>query len=550
MRLLSSLALLAPSVMLAGSDQPACDIPSSAAADATRLRSDIVYRTIGRDTLRLDLAQPNGGGPRPLVVIVHGGGWRAGNKSERLAPIVRRLAAAGYAVASVDYRLTAGENNRFPAALEDVWCAVAFLRARGRELGIDAGRIVIAGESAGGQLATMTALAPDVAGRTCPDAGLTASIRGAIGMYGIYDFLALDDQPRAADAVAGNLGRAPAEDSALARRASPIRYVSNRTPPMLFAHGTADRSVSLDQSQRMRDAIRAVGAESELVPVHGYDHGFPMVSDEPALRASSCAVLGFLKRHLDAPAPQASETFRVIARDYALAMPASTPAGLRRVRLVNAGAEPHYFGLMKVDSGKTVADFLTWRASRTRRPAWLTAVGGAAPVESGDSVDLVLPLAAGRYIAFCSYPSPDGTPHLMKGMVGEFVVESRSLAVAEPRADADVHLVKYAFTPPLTLDAGRRTLRVDNPSDEIHQMLIIRLPDGVRPEQEVAWFRGGSRGPRPGNPTGGVLQLPPRERVWLTMTLSPGRYLLLCTVADPSGRPHHELGMTSTIAVR
>jgi acetyl esterase/lipase len=290
--------LIAPTLPSQEPRSTECVLPTAAAADAVQLRSDIVYRVTGSDTLRLDLAQPTGRGSRPLVVIVHGGGWRAGSKSERLAPVVRRVAAAGFTVASVDYRLTNGEVNRFPTALEDVWCAVAFLRSRAREYGFDGTRIAIAGESAGGQLSTLTALAPAIAGRACADDGLVGSVRGLVGMYGIYDFLALDGQPRAADAVVGYLGAQPSQDSALARRASPVQHVSSRTAPVLLIHGTADRSVSVDQSRRLRDAVRRAGVDAELIEVPGQDHGFEMVSESPALRVSSCAVLGFLIRHL------------------------------------------------------------------------------------------------------------------------------------------------------------------------------------------------------------------------------------------------------------
>ena len=521
-----------------------CAIPTAREAESVRYQSDIVYRVIGRDTLRLDLVLPANGTPRGLLLITHGGGWRAGDKSERLAPSVRRIAAAGYAVASINYRLTAGATNRFPAALEDAGCAVAWLRRNQAVLGIDASRIVLVGESAGTQLAAMVALAPDVAGRACPDASLAQSIRGVIGMYGILDFLALADQPRALDAVTAHLGVAPSADTMLAKRASPIHHVAARPPEMLFVHGTADRSVSPDQSHRMARAVEAAGGRARVVLVPGQDHGFPMVSDDAALRESSCAILEFLAKHL-APEPN---PVRVVATDYRLALPTAVEPGLRRIRLVNRGSEPHYLGLMRTDSGKTSRDYVAWRQSRTPRPAWLTPAGGIAPVQPGDSADLVLDLPAGQYVVFCTYPSSDGTSHLMKGMVGDLVVRGTDVR-DEPVADAEVRLADFNFTVSAPLSAGRRTLSVRNESASLHQLLIVRLPDGVTEDQELAWFRGGSLGERPGIPTGGVLQLPAGQRVWASIALRPGRYMLLCTVVDREGRPHHALGMRATIAV-
>ena len=520
----------------------ACSIPTDAAADAVRYHADIPYRVVGTDTLELDLAMPVGGGPRPLIVIVHGGGWRAGDKAERLGPSIRRLAASGYAVASVNYRLTAGTANRFPAALEDVWCAVSFLRAKSATLHIDASRIVLAGESAGSQLAAMTALAPAIAARGCADENVTAAVRGFVGMYGIYDFLSLDGQPRAADAVTSHLGLTPPSDSALARKASPFHNLAATGPAMLLVHGTADRSVSPDQSAAMVQAAKRLGVEAELVLVPGMDHGFPMVAPDSVLRESSCALLRFLQRELPA---EDNEPVRVVATDYRLTFPGEVSSGVRRLRLVNRGSEPHYAGIMRVDSGKTSRDFLAWRGTRDPRPGWLTPIGGIAPVQPGDSTDLVMPLEPGSYVVFCTYPSPDGTSHLMKGMVADMRVQPSGSVRFEPLADAEVTLKENAVSAPAALTAGDRTLRVRNDGALLHQMLVIALPPGVTAAQEIAWFQNGSRGARPGIPSGGVLQLPAGETVFTTVSLRPGRYLLLCTVAG-----HHLVGMSAIVEVR
>ena len=522
----------------------ACTVPTDVAANAVRYQSDIPYRVIGGDTLRLDLATPSDGAPRPLVVIAHGGGWRAGDKAERLGPSIRRLAAAGYAVASVNYRLTVGSANRFPAPIEDLWCAVSFLRSRSAALGLNASRIVVAGESAGSQIAAMVAFAPDIAGRGCPDDALRFSITGFAGFYGIYDFLSLDGQPRAAEAVSGHLGLTPSADSALARQASPLHHVSGANVAVLLVHGTADRSVFPSQSRSMLAAAMNAGLRAKLVIVPDMDHGFPMISPDSVLNESSCALLEFLQQQQKPPAEEA-EAVRVVATDYRLTLPNVVSAGLRRVRLVNNGTEPHYAGIMRVDSGRTSRDFAAWRATRNPRPAWLTPIGGIAPVQPTDSTDLVLPLEAGAYVVFCTYPSPDGTSHLMKGMVADLVVHPSKEVHAEPVADAEVLLKDNTISAPTSLAAGMTTLRVRNDDVQLHQLLVIGLPSGVTAEQEIAWFQGGSRGKRPGIPSGGVLQLPAGERVSTTLSLRPGRYLLLCTVMG-----HHLAGMFATIEVR
>ena len=254
-----------------------------------------------------------------------------------------------------------------------------------------------------------------------------------------------------------------------------------------------------------------------------------------------------------ASAPAQQPTLRVVARDYALSLAPSAAAGDTRVRLVNRGTEPHYFGIVRADSGKGAQDYLAWRAARGPRPGWLTSVGGIAPVMPGDSADLVLPLAAGRYVVFCSYPSPDGTSHVAKGMVGDLVVEGAPAAAPSPRAELTVRLADYSFAPSggaAAVRAGRRAIRVVNEGTQLHQMLVVRMPPGATAERETAWFRGGGRGPRPGVPTGGVLQIPPGDTATAIVRLRPGRYLLLCTVADAAGTPHYRHGMVREIRVR
>ena len=525
-----------------------------------RTQSDLVYRVVGKDSLRLDLVKPVSGPPRPLVVVVHGGGWRAGDKSERLAPVIRRLAAANFAVASVDYRLTQNGTNLFPAALEDVSCAVAFLRARSAALGVDARRLALIGESAGGQLAALAELAPQLAPKGCATASDADAIVAVVGMYGIYDFLNLENQPRASDAVRGYIGGEPSENSAIARRASPVTHASSRSAPALFIHGSADRSVFPDQSRRMRDALSAAGVEATFIEVSGQDHGFPFISDDAALRESSCALLAFLNRHLGGTAPAGAADVgakehealevRIIGRDFRFEMPARLSAGRNRLTLVNLGAEPHYAGVMRLDSGKTVSDFAEWRNARAARPAWLTSVGGVAPIQPGDSAAVELNLPAGRYVVFCSYPSPDGVSHLAKGMFKEIVVESRQGNRGGTALPDSVSLRDFSFTVTAPIVSGTQTLRVVNRGSRLHQLLVVQLPDSVTAEQEMAWFERGSRGTRPGLPSGGVLQLPPGESVLATLHLKPGRYLLLCSVREPDGRSHHSLGMRTLLDVR
>lgn len=233
--------------------------------------------------LELDLYTPDGATP-PVIVFVHGGGFRLGTRAV-FCPTWRdwrpdpfnRLVAAGFAVASVDYRLS-GEAV-FPAQLDDVHAAVRWLRTRAGELDVDPDRIVAWGESAGGHLAALLGLTGD--GSPTGDGNPSGAVVGVVDWYGPADLTTMAAQARP-DAVA----RADAPDSResqligvpltaapeLARRASPVSYVHPAAPPFHIAHGDADRFVPAAQSRQLAEALRAAGVTVEFTEVPGADH--------------------------------------------------------------------------------------------------------------------------------------------------------------------------------------------------------------------------------------------------------------------------------------
>jgi acetyl esterase/lipase len=204
---------------------------------------------------------------RPLLVYVHGGGWRVSHRSR--APretrawrhgFFARLVDAGFVVAAHDYRLS-GEAP-FPAQLDDTREALRWLRAHAADLGVDATRTYLWGASAGGNLAALAALAPDA-----PPLG------GVVCWYPITDLLALDheaDDTFEAHLLGGPIGR----HHDLAREASPVSHVHRGAPPFLLQHGDRDAWVPHDQSVRLAEALRAAGVPVELETVAGADHFF------------------------------------------------------------------------------------------------------------------------------------------------------------------------------------------------------------------------------------------------------------------------------------
>ncbi|MGH8613250.1 MAG: alpha/beta hydrolase fold domain-containing protein, partial [Gammaproteobacteria bacterium] len=143
------------------------------------LRKDVVYRQVDGEALKLDLVQPpKDGGPFPLVIWIHGGAWRIGDRKDNHEGM-RDLAKLGYASASVQYRFA--PKYKFPAQLDDVRAALAFLRAHAKEYNIDPARIGVCGGSAGGQLALLLGLA-----HTNGD-GQTNAVRAVVNFYGPTD---------------------------------------------------------------------------------------------------------------------------------------------------------------------------------------------------------------------------------------------------------------------------------------------------------------------------------------------------------------------------
>jgi acetyl esterase/lipase len=203
---------------------------------------------------------------RPGVLLVHGGGWRSLGRDVNAADAMR-LAELGYVAINIDYRLV--PSGTYPAAVADVLCALAFSRAHAAEWGLDPGRLAAWGYSAGGHLVSLAGVAtaepahqPDCA--SGPAAAPAAVIAGA----GPQDLATLPQVTAVTEFVGGTLAEVP-DRYALA---SPLHHVAAGAPPFLFVHGDADWFVSIDQAERMRTALRAVGTSAELVRVPGGGH--------------------------------------------------------------------------------------------------------------------------------------------------------------------------------------------------------------------------------------------------------------------------------------
>ena len=227
------------------------------------IQRDLVYKRVNSAVLTLDLYCPEKvSGPLPVIVWIHGGGWRRGGKKQ--CPAIG-MVHDGYAVASIDYRLTS--TAPFPAQIEDCKAAVRWLRANAAKYNLDADRVGVWGVSAGGHLAALLGTSggvPELEG-SGDNMQYSSRVQAVCDVAGPADLPALTNLgPKRMFAIEGLLGGPLEKDKAKAIAASPIHYVSKDDPPFLIVHGEADRVVPVEQSQRLYEELRTAGVNATL----------------------------------------------------------------------------------------------------------------------------------------------------------------------------------------------------------------------------------------------------------------------------------------------
>lgn len=279
--------VLLPMSGCAAQPVPVAEEDESATADlgAFEAHRGLVYAERDTGPQRLDLFLPEPGPQRsPLVVYVHGGGWDAGfryldgARAEAGATdsrVAERLVRSGYAVATVDYRLSSIAQS--PAQVEDVADAVRWLQQRADEWHLDPNRVGLWGSSAGGMLVSQLGA---VAGDPLQPGGGLEGLRAVVNWFGPTDLSAEAEveNPDVGDyarrVVTQFLGCEPVECPDVADAASPIGNLSGDEPPFLVQHGVDDSIVPLEQSLDFADELRALGVPVQVHPYEGVEHGF------------------------------------------------------------------------------------------------------------------------------------------------------------------------------------------------------------------------------------------------------------------------------------
>jgi acetyl esterase len=249
--------------------------------DRRGLWKDITYSRPGGLPVRMDAFIPQGKGPFPAVIIMHGGGWEAGDKVTYVSPVFEPLARAGFVWFSIDYQLT--PYVRIPGQLSDLRAAIRFVRGHASWFHVDPRRIAILGESASGQLVAQVVSEP------CPG----CEVQAVVSFYGVYDFvpwIAQQDSKSSLDRLFGTW------TIQKLKRYSPIDHASRSLPPFLLIQGTGDELYN--GTIRYADRLKQVGAQYRLVLLNGAPHGMENWEGHPEWMFYKCDLIQWLRTTL------------------------------------------------------------------------------------------------------------------------------------------------------------------------------------------------------------------------------------------------------------
>lgn len=255
------------------------------------------------------------------------------------------------------------------------------------------------------------------------------------------------------------------------------------------------------------------------------------------------------------PAPAAAATPNMVsftAKEYSFEGPDSIPAGLTMIHLTDAGKELHHVQLIKLDQGKTFADFQAGAKAMASGPppAWVIPYGGVNPPAPGSTTEAMLVLEPGNYAVVCFVEGADHVPHMMKGMARSLVVTpSPNANMTEPTADVTLTLSDYTFTFSKPLVAGKQMIKVENAAAQPHEVVLVQLAPGKTIEDLAKWVFE-MKGPPPGKPIGGIPAFMKGKNTFFEADLAPGDYGMICFVPDAKdGKMHYTHGMTQQFKI-
>jgi acetyl esterase/lipase len=252
------------------------------------IAQDVTYCEVDGQELKMDVYFPPSGGPWPCMVFVHGGGWTEGDKT----PMAVVPTEAGILVVSINYRMYPAYI--FPAMIEDIKCAIRYLRSRAAEYNLNAERIALIGHSAGGHLAALAGLVDTSAGwDTGPYLDQPSQVQAVVVISGPSDLT------QHFPAWVNELKFKVFGEEKLTS-SSPLTYVRQDAPPFLIIHGDCDEAVPVEQAHMLHAALLKAGASSQLLIMKNAGHGLEPVGGQvsPAVDEVFAIILGFFAQTL------------------------------------------------------------------------------------------------------------------------------------------------------------------------------------------------------------------------------------------------------------
>lgn len=273
------------------------------------LEENITYGKGGDSELKLDLARPDGDGPFPAIVFIHGGGWYQGSRQAYRGQIME-AAKRGYVATTISYRLMKFDEEKketttakpiFPAQIHDAKASIRWMRANAKKYHVDPDRIGVTGGSAGGHLSLLVGLT-DAQSDLEGDGGnpdQSSRVQAVVNVFGPTDMAACHGTSVVAWIFRLFMGGTPDETDETYKAASPITYVSKDDPPVLTLHGDRDTLVPIAQATTLDEKMKAAGASHTLMIFQGQGHGF---GGEYAQK-SMTATWDFFDQHLKPKRP-------------------------------------------------------------------------------------------------------------------------------------------------------------------------------------------------------------------------------------------------------
>jgi hypothetical protein len=285
---------------------------------------------------------------------------------------------------------------------------------------------------------------------------------------------------------------------------------------------------------RSRSYVRAVGVMASVAVL---SIAYVLLAQSAAARTPNAA---------------SAPVIDIMASDYAFDAPDTLPAGLVTLRLMNHGQEPHHAQLLKLNDGVSFEDFGAALESEGEAALRLTTLtGGPGALSTSKTTEVTLDLAPGQYALACFISSPDGVPHLAKGMLKPVTVAPAGTQDATaPEIAGTMTLRDFGFEIPDTVAAGAVNFRVFNAGPQPHELNILKLAPGASAGDVLAWSPEQGT-PPPFEAVGGMNGLSQGVDNYMTLDLQPGEYVAICNIPDPSsGLPHSQLGMIQPFTVK